>query len=149
VYTSDPTDPTVFRDDIGSFPDGLLGITYEQNWAVPYLGLAASINAGSFRLAGSVIGSPLAYGSSDDDHWLRGVHFEDDFDRTNFVAASAEAAYLFGSNYQIFLNANGERYFRTGADTTMTGAEGNGEFEDGGGADHQNVQISLGFRVTN
>lgn len=147
LYTSDPE--FEFRDVSGSFADDELVITYEQNWAVPYLGLAASLNSGSVRLTGSIIGSPLAYGSSDDDHWLRAVHFEEDFERTNFVAASAEAAYLFGGHYQVFLNANGERYFRTGADTTMTGSEGNAELDDHGGADHENLQISLGFRVTN
>jgi hypothetical protein len=29
-------------------------------------------------------------------------HVEEDFERTNFVAASAEAAYLFGGHYQVF-----------------------------------------------
>jgi outer membrane protease len=92
----------------------------------------------------------LAYRKDDDDHWARSLHFEEDFDRTNFVAVSAEAAYLFGSHYQVFLNANAERYFHTYGSTTMTSSGGSVELSgDVAGGDHENLQISLGFRVTN
>jgi outer membrane protease len=47
VYTTDPA--TTFRDDVFSISDDASVITYEQDWAVAYAGLAASINAGSFN----------------------------------------------------------------------------------------------------
>lgn len=150
VYTTDPA--TTFRDDVDSFPDGTLGITYEQTWAVAYAGVSASINTPSWRATGSIIGSPLAYGRGDDDHWLRLLNFDDELDRTNFIAASAEMAYLFGGHYQLFLNANAERYFHTYGSTTLTDTSSGGSVNYSGdvaGADHENLQISLGFRVTN
>jgi outer membrane protease len=63
VYTSDPA--TSFRDEIGSFTDGEIGITYEQAWLVPYLGIAASLDMGDLRISASAVGSPLAYGTDD------------------------------------------------------------------------------------
>jgi outer membrane protease len=146
VYTTDPA--TTFRDDIFTLPDSTLGITYVQNWAVAYAGVSGTLKSGSWRLSGSIIGSPLAYGSDEDDHWLRSIKFENDLHRTNFVGTSAEAVYFFADHYEVFLNANAERYFRTKGDKTVNdGTEV--EFNDTGGGDHENLQISLGFRVTN
>jgi outer membrane protease len=150
VYTTDPS--TTFRDDVFSLSDDILGITYEQSWAVAYAGLSAAVKTDSWRIAGTVVGSPLAFGSSDDDHWLRSLHFEDEFDRSSFVGASAEIAYLFNGHYQVFVSANGERFFHTYGDTTIkdtsTGGQANLDGDVSGG-DHENLQVSVGFRVTN
>jgi outer membrane protease len=150
VYTTDPA--TTFRDDVFSLPDDTLGITYEQTWAVAYAGLLASIQTPSWRITGSVIGSPFALGQDDDEHWLRSLSFDDDFEPTYFAAASAEAAYLFGDHYQIFVNANAERYFKTEGDTEITDTSSGASVSldgDVSGGDHENLQVSIGFRVTN
>jgi omptin len=150
IYTSDPE--TEFRDLEGTISDDLLAITYQQNWAVPYLGIAAAIDTGKLRISGSLIGSALAYGSDDDDHWLRSLHFFDDFDRTNYVGASAEFSYRYGNHYQVFLAASAERFFHTHGDTTLTdllsGASAYYAGDTSGG-DHENLQVSVGLRVAN
>jgi len=150
VYTSDPA--TTFRDEIFSLSDDILGITYEQSWATAYAGLSATVRTDSWRIAGTIVGSPLAFGSDADDHWLRSLHFEEEFDRTNFVGASAEVAYLFSGHYQVFVSANGERYFHSYGDTTIkdtsTGAVGHVGGDSAAG-DHENLEISIGFRVNN
>jgi plasminogen activator len=150
VYTTDPS--STFRDDVFSLSDDVLAITYEQTWSVVYAGVHASLQGPSWRLTGSLIGSPFAYGDSDDDHWLRSLNFDDDFAATTFIAASAEAAYLFGGHYQVFINANAERYDETEGDTEITDTSSGGIFSldgDVAGGDHENFEISLGFRVTN
>ena len=54
--------------------------------------------------------------------------------------------------YQVFVSANGERYFHSYGDTTIedtsTGAQANLDGDVSGG-DHENLQVSVGFRVTN
>jgi outer membrane protease len=150
VYTSDPA--TSFRDEIGSFTDGEIGITYEQAWLVPYIGIAASLDMGNLRISASAVGSPLAYGTDDDVHWLRDLNFIDDFEPTNFLGAAAELSYRYGPQYQFFVNATAERYFRTSGDTTLIDITSGASAYYGGdvsGADHENLQISVGMRVTN
>jgi outer membrane protease len=150
VYTSDPA--TSFRDEIGSFTDGEIGITYEQAWLVPYIGIAASLDMGDLRISASAVGSPLAYGTDDDVHWLRDLNFLDDLEPTNFLGAAAELTYRYGPQYQFFVNATAERYFRTSGDTTLIDITSGASAYYGGdvsGADHENFQISVGMRVTN
>ncbi len=57
VYTSDPS--STFRDDVGTIDDGVLGITYEQNFTTPYLGLAGEVSYDNISLRGSVLASPF------------------------------------------------------------------------------------------
>lgn len=150
VYTTDPS--STFRDDVFSMSDDILGITYEQTWSVVYAGVQALLQGPSWRVTGSLIGSPFAYGEDDDDHWLRSLNFESNFEPTKFVAASAEAAYLFGGHYQVFVNANGERYYNTDGDMKITDTSSGGSLSldgDVSGGDHENFEVSLGFRVTN
>jgi outer membrane protease len=76
----------------GILPPGL-GISFEQHWTAPYLGLAVGFTTGAFSINGRVIGSPWANGDDRDDHHFRSLLFFDDFGTTKMVSADVGLAY--------------------------------------------------------
>jgi len=149
VYTSDPS--STFRDDVGTIDDGVIGITYEQNFTTPYLGLAGEVSYDNISLRGSVLASPFSFIDSTDEHWLRELTVTDDFEPTGFFAAEAEASYRLNHYAQLFLNVAAERYAAAEGDAIYEyyGIGGSFDLDDGAGAEHENFQLSLGFRISN
>jgi omptin len=92
VYTSTPG--TTFRDQNGSFDDDWLGITYEQSYTTPYVGVAGSLTLDRLRFSGALAANPISYLSTQDDHWLRDLTVTADFARTEYLGATAELSYL-------------------------------------------------------
>lgn len=92
-----------FRDYIGDFPAGELGITYSQTFKAPYLGISASYQLDDdWEFSAAVRGSPWAAGSSDvDHHVLRLLIFHDKTDKSHMIALSAGAAYNINERTQI------------------------------------------------
>jgi outer membrane protease len=149
IYTSDPS--TTFRDEIGSIDDGELGITYEQNFVTPYLGVAGAVSYDRVSLRGAVLASPFSFIDTTDQHWLRALTITDDFEATGFFAAEAEASYRLNHYAQLFLNAAAERYTEAEGNSTYDyyGYGLSFDLDDGAGVEHENFQISLGFRISN
>jgi outer membrane protease len=149
IYTSDPS--TTFRDQVGTFDDDELGITYEQDFATPYLGLAASLSHDRVSLRGSLVASPFSFIETKDDHWLRDLTLTADYEPTGFIAAEAEASYRLNHYAHVFINVAAEQYREAEGDSNYDYYSLGGSFdlEDGAGAEHQNLQLSLGFRISN
>ena len=82
-----------FRDTSGRFPSGLLGITYEQTYYVPYFGVGFSGVFDRIRLSAKLMGSFLVSGEANDTHHLRNLETEDDFSGGNMWAIDATFAY--------------------------------------------------------
>jgi len=76
----------------GPLPPGL-GISYEQSWSAPFLGLGFSGTHGALTVNGRIIGSAWANGDDRDNHHLRSLLFFDDFGTTNMVSADVGLAY--------------------------------------------------------
>jgi outer membrane protease len=76
----------------GPLPPGL-GISYEQNWSAPYLGLAVAVTHGALTINGRIIGSAWANGDDKDNHHLRSLLFIDDFGTTKMVSGDVGLAY--------------------------------------------------------
>lgn len=149
VYTSDAE--TAFRDVIGSFADDLLGITYEQSYATPYLGVVAPLSVGRLQLSGSLLASPFSFLNTSDDHWLRELTITADFSRTKFFGATAEASFILNPWSEMFLAATAERFEEATGDSTYDyyGYGTTFDLEDGAGADQETLEISIGWRVFN
>jgi plasminogen activator len=74
------------------FPPGS-GISYDQTWRAPYLGLALEAVHGPFSLRGRLIGSVWALGTGRDLHHLRSTLFTDRLGPSQMVAAEIGLGY--------------------------------------------------------
>lgn len=92
-----------FRDYIGDFPAGELGITYSQTFKTPYLGVSATYDVDDdWQLSAALRGSPWVVASSDiDHHVLRQLIFHDKANDSRMFALSAGAAYALNARTQI------------------------------------------------
>lgn len=130
-------------------PPGL-GITYEQHWTAPYLGLAAGFTAGAFSINGRVIGSPWANGDDQDTHHFRSLLFFDDFGTTKMVSADVGLAYRI--NPYLSLTAD-YRYLNWGlgkGPTTIHDLTGGPTVVvpgDASGGNNVSHTVSLGLKV--
>lgn len=133
----------------GTLPPGL-GISYQQTWSTPYLGLSAAVTTGAWTVNGRVIGSSWAKGDDQDNHHLRSLRFTEDFAKARFLSADLGVAYRFNPffsvtadyRYQMWGLAKGPTSV-TNLQTGATGSVGG----DAAGAGNTSHVLSLGFKV--
>lgn len=138
-----------FRDLQGSFPDGELGITYEQTYKAPYLGVAGRYAWGDWQIDVSLKGSRWVDAEDYDIHHLRDTTFAGTGEGSRLHAASLGVAYRLGEqvslraqvDYQEFSEGKGKvRIDEAGVRDVVEG--------DAGGMSNRTVQASLalGYR---
>ncbi len=134
IYSSDPETDEGFRDLKGVFPSGELGITYRQQYNVPYLGVAADVNVGRLNLKGKAIGSHWVDASHDDTHHLRGILFNDDLHNSKMYMLEGEASFALTQRYAVGAGYSYTKYdlgrgTTTANETTYYGDSGGGDLE--------------------
>ena len=142
VYTS-----TDFRDTKGKFPDDEKGISYRQQWPVPFLGVDLTHNEGPWTFAGAFQGGVAINGKGTDDHWMRDLRFIDHVETTPAVMITGSAECEVRPNTALFVSGAFDRIFRGRADTDMIDKISGGKqrFANGAGADYMSVTVSLGL----
>lgn len=139
---------TGFRKDKGEFGDDEKGISYRQQWPVPFLGIDVAHNEGPWRLAAAFQGGLAIGGQGTDDHWMRDLRFIDNVEATPAVMISASAEYEVRPATAVFVSGAFDHIFRGRADTDMidTISGDRSTFPDGAGADYISMTLSLGLR---
>jgi outer membrane protease len=137
-----------FRDSRGKFPDNQKGITYRQQWPVPFLGLDLARSEGPWTFLGSFQGGVAIDGTGTDNHWLRNLLFVDHVDMTPAVMATASVEYEFRPDTAFFVSGAVDKIFRARADTDARDTVNNihERYKNGAGADFLSGTISLGLR---
>ena len=133
----------------GPLPPGL-GISYEQSWSTPYIGLAFSSTFDAWTLSGRVIGSTWAKGDDKDNHHLRSLLFTEKFDSTNMVAADIGVAYRMNRFVSVTADYRFERWGTGKGPTSITDFLGGGTFlipGDAAGANAVTHAFSLGLKI--
>ena len=123
-------------DTVGSFPDGQLVLTYEQKFYTPYVGIGFSsdLNPTPLTFSGRVIYSPFVFADSTDQHHLRDLVSEDEYDSGEMFGVDLSAAYNFNKHFSLMLAYHYLKYrdlqdnahrkdLTTGITTTYTDAE--------------------------
>lgn len=82
-----------YRDVAGSFPDDTLGVTYEQTFDVPYVGIGINTTFDRLHIGARLIGSVFVSGESVDHHHLRDLVVYDDFSNENMWAFDIGVSY--------------------------------------------------------
>lgn len=92
-----------FRDLVGDFTPGELGIAYSQIFKTPYLGISAAYDLDEdWQFSAALRGSPWVAAVSDiDHHVLRQLIFHDKTDKSHMIALSAGAAYNIDDRTQL------------------------------------------------
>lgn len=136
-----------FRDYRGLFTPGELGITYEQTFDVPYLGVGFQVDLDPVRLNGRLIGSFLSSASDKDHHHIRNLYYERDFDYGNMISLDINGSYFFTNNLALMARFQFCNYFRTEGDTTITNLSTGTKtvYNDIAGIDNQTSMFSLGL----
>jgi plasminogen activator len=133
----------------GALPPGL-GISYEQSWSTPYIGLAFSTTRDAWTLNGRVIGSAWARGDDKDNHHLRSLKFTDKFGSTNMLSADLGIAYRMNRYLSVTADYRFERWGTGKGPTTITDFIGGATVVipgDAAGANAETHAISVGLKI--
>jgi plasminogen activator len=99
-----------FRDLSGTFPDRL-GISYQQWWHTPYLGLGVSYDAQPFEITAEVIASPFVASHDKDFHALRSTLFKERFSPDWMIGAKLGVEYTLTETISLTGQAEYQKYF--------------------------------------
>ncbi|MBF0381902.1 MAG: omptin family outer membrane protease [Magnetococcales bacterium] len=134
------------HDSVGSSPANQLGITYEQWWNVPYVGLGFNSTTSKFTLRGRVIGSVIVQAFDEDHHHLRDLIYEEEFTNGNMYAADIAVDYQATKNMLISGSLHYQKYDTVKGTTTITDLS-NGQISyysgDVAGADNTATMLSF------
>ncbi len=111
---------TGFRDTTGSFPDNLQVISYEQTYTVPYLGVGFQADYNPLSFTGRIIGSGLVDLETKDNHYLRNLVFEDDFETGTMLALDLGFTYSFSDRLRFMGGFHYQYYDEVKGSTTVT-----------------------------
>jgi len=137
-----------FRDTSGTFPQDMHGITYEQSFDVPYVGIGFTADFDRVHIAAKVTGSTFVSGKATDQHHVRDLVTYDDFSGESMLAFDISFGYDITESLGIAASFAYEKY------DTMTG-DSEWHFNDvgevyiladGAGADLETSMLS--FKMT-
>jgi len=104
-----------FRDSAGTFPQGVLNITYEQSFDVPYIGIGFKGDFDRLHVAAKVTGSFLVSGDAIDQHHARDLVTYDGFSSESMLAFNISLGYDVSESIVVTAAYTYEKY------DTMTG----------------------------
>lgn len=143
---------TTYRDTTGVFSSGQLGITYEQTFKTPYIGVGLRGKIDNFELFGRFIGSTLAQADTDDIHHLRNMNISTKAKDGNMISFDLGASYKFLQHYSVELGYNHTSYDSLKGDaqysTVVDGAHNLIEYVDAGMMDLETSTFSLNFNYS-
>ena len=136
---------------VGNFDDVPV-IVFEQNLYAPYVGLgfSSSLSTTPLTFSGRIIYSPYTYGDYKDQHLLRDLVFEADFDSGTMFGVDVAGAYNFTDAFSLKLSYQYENYNEMKSRFTVTDVT-TGEVthsEQDAGMDNYNGMVSLTAQYT-
>lgn len=142
-----------FRDAVGDFPDGELGITYRQIFPALIMGMNGEVADGPWTFSGGAHAG-LTFNAKDfDHHWQTDPAklFEDRFEMAPIASVEASVSYQVAEGMQLFLSGSAEQIFTARGDTYISEIDtGNplASFPDQAGGDLFAATISFGVKGT-
>lgn len=124
-----------------------LGVTYEQWWEAPYVGVQAGWTSDRWSIAARLIGSPLALARDEDTHHWRDLRFEREFDRSTMWGASARVGYRWTDAFSMSLSYEWQKWDLAKGSTTITDLNSgySAYVPNAAGADNTTHALSLDF----
>ena len=110
-----------FRDEVGSFPNGEKGITYEHKLTSFFLSLGAEADFDRFAFASRVLYSPETKTDTKDTHHMRDLVFTEDFDDTTMLGIEIGAVYRYNRRINFSLDYTYTKYDKTSGQVVIAG----------------------------
>lgn len=134
-----------YRDMAGNFADDVLGITYEQTFNVPYIGIGFKGDFDRIHFAAKITGSVLVSGEAIDHHHLRNLVTTDDFSNESMIAFDVSFGYDVSDTIGLEVAYAYEKYDTMKGDSVW---DFNDEgvsiaFPDSAGADLETSMVSM------
>lgn len=139
-----------FRDTLGTFTPGRLGIAYEQWWDTPYFGIGAAYNGVDWSVTGELIGSPFVFGRDKDHHALRNLVFREKLEMSGMIGFALGTEYRFTPNISLVGRAEYQKYLHAKGGTRLDDATtGQTTYypKPAAGADAETLLLSLGVKA--
>jgi outer membrane protease len=118
-----------FRGDVGTDPIDELGITYEQTFDTPYLGIGLGAKFNPVSINAKLIGSSLVSCETFDHHVDKKTRYYDDFSGGTMIGLTAEVVYDLTSFLSLGAAVNYTNYDTITGDSVMHDDEEGGEPE--------------------
>lgn len=144
IYSTDSA-----RDTTGDFADGERGISYRQRIPVFYAGVSGATSIGAFGFSGSAKLGVTSGINDIDQHWLRGLRFDDRIDPAPVGIVSAQITYALTPQAGVYVGADVENVFSQRGDTSILDRMSGDTEEviDGAGASFRSLQLSVGLNA--
>jgi plasminogen activator len=137
------------RDTVGKFPDNALGITYEQTYDTPYLGIGFHANLNPVTLTGRFIGSTMVSSSDKDTHHMRDLVITSSIDSGKMYGMDFACTYNFTPHFAATAAFQYQKYEEIkGTKIWNSPTEGYYQFHYDGGLDNETTLLSLSALVT-
>lgn len=149
-YSSEQADPTAVRDLVWTDDSDTVGIRYEQQYLIPYLGAAAKLVMGRFDLGGHFVASSFVQAEDTDDHLLRGLRYNGSFSGGNYFAYGVTARVALGTRLFVRAEVEGQQIQEMVGDVTIHDlASGeSGTIADGGAVSLKSASASMAVGLT-
>lgn len=137
-----------FRDEVGSFPDGEKGITYEHKLSSFFLSLGVEADFDRFAFAGRVLYSPETKTDTKDTHHMRDLVFTEDLGDTTMLGIEVAGAWRFNDHLSVIGEYNYTKYNEVKGNTTITDKITGTSIVDSeteGGFKHKSNAFSIGI----
>jgi plasminogen activator len=133
----------------GNLPNGT-GITYEQTYSVPYLGIGFHANFDPVTLSGRIFGSTFVKSSEKDHHVLRSMYYTENYSSQKMYGIDLACTYNFTEHLAATAAVQHQEYFvkkgdEHGLDLT-TGERYT--WDNGAGMSNEMTMFSLSFLYT-
>lgn len=126
-----------------------LGITYQQEFNTPYLGIGSVWNSGRWQLDGRVIASAWVDVKDKDIHHLRDLTFIEEFEKGKMIAIDLGGSYKLTNNLSLGASYHYQDYSTVKGTTTVINNLTNASTFHGGesaGASHKSHMVSASLK---
>ncbi len=128
-----------------------LGISYQQWWEAPYVGVTLEGGVDRFTWSGRLYGTPFAMGNAEDTHHLRDLLFTEEYQSSSMYGISFALGFVVTDNVKFKFGYDWQEWLLAEGSTWVTDqATGEVIYEplNSGGASSSTETISAGFNYS-
>jgi outer membrane protease len=142
-YTHEQPDPGALRDISGT--DNRVGILYEQDYLLPYVGMGCGLRWKRLQASAEIAYSPAVAATDRDRHVLRERIFEGSFSGGTYLSLKQSIAVSLPRRFFVSASCEWQRIYEFRGSMAAYDEDGNflGEDEDGASVEHMSRQVTV------
>lgn len=136
------------KGDPGMFEPGKPAASYQQKFAIPYIGLAGLYRYNKLEIDGNFKYSGWVHASGEDQHYLRDITFKSKTDNQEYYSLSASAGYYITDNAKVYLQGSWNRMLNKKGSTSIKYMGMTHNVNDTSGIEHTNFITTVGLKYS-